>query len=55
MSEENRYQHSKKFLKFNDDISHQKTSKLKLDILCFQILYPDLVSYIFKKYVGIKI
>lgn len=55
MSEENRYQHNKKFLQFNDVIGYQKTSKLKQNILCFQILYPDLVSYIFKKYVGIKI
>ena len=55
MSEENRYQHSKKFLKFNDIISHEKSAKLKQNILCFQILYPDLVSYKLKKYVGIKI
>ena len=55
MSEEKRYQHKKKFLQFNDVISYQMTSKSKLNILCFQILYPDLVSYIFKKYVGIKI
>ena len=55
MSEENRYQHKKKFLQFNDVISYQMISKSKLNILFFQILYPDLVSYIFKKYVGIKI
>ena len=29
MSEENRYQHSKKFLKFNDIISHEKSAKFK--------------------------
>ena len=54
MSEENRYQHSKKFLKFNDIISHEKSAKLKQNILCFKILYQDLVSYRLKKNVGIK-